>query len=99
MSNPSLYSPFDLGVQELDDIISDLLQMRLKREVPSIDELDFSFGDVPLEGFSTGWDENGVVLAPDGKDGRFRFTEVFLEIGVKCLVRAVVLEDIELMMH
>jgi len=89
-------SPFDLGVQELDNISANFLQVGLEWEVSAIDELDFGIGDVLLEGFSTRRDEDGVVLAPDGEHGGFRFTEVLLEIRVKGLVRGVIREDIEL---
>jgi hypothetical protein len=101
MISPTLTSvapdlKFDFRVQESDNIISDLFQVRFKREMSTVNELDFRIRDVFLESFGTSWDEDRVVLSPDGEYGWFMFAEVFLEIGVEGFVGLVIVEDIEL---
>jgi hypothetical protein len=70
--------------------------MRLKREMSTINELYLSIRHVPLKRLSARGDEDGIVLAPDGKDGRLVLLKVFLEIGIEGFVRLVVFEDVEL---
>ena len=71
--------------------------MCLKREVSAIDEINLSFGNVPLICLGTGWNEDRVVLSPDGKDGWLVRTEILLEFGVKLFVTSVIGKDVELM--
>ena len=50
--------------------LRDLLHMRLDCKVAGVEHLHFCVWIVPFESFGSWWDEEGIVLAPDGEQRR-----------------------------
>src|SRR5437016_14448385 len=61
-----------------------------------IEELNLRARYVFSKRFRTCGNEKGIVLAPDRKQGRLRFTEIFLKFRIKLYVRRVIQKQIEL---
>src|SRR5437016_10081367 len=61
-----------------------------------IEELNLRARYVFSKRFRTCGNEERIVLAPDGKQGRLRFTEIFLKFRIKLYVRRVIQKQIEL---
>src|SRR5580704_208825 len=61
-----------------------------------VKELNLCCGYVLPKRFGSHWNEERIVLAPDRKQGRFRFAKIFLEFRIELHVRRVVQKQIEL---
>ena len=77
------------GGSNFDDV-------RLRRKMSGIEELNLRARYVFAERLRSCGDEKGIVLAPDRKQGRLRFTEIFLKFRIKLYVRRVIQKQIEL---
>src|SRR5262245_14166262 len=70
--------------------------MRFQREVTGIEEAHISVGHVPFECLGTGWQEEGIVLAPSCQKRRLVLAKIGLEFGIQRDVALVVAEEVEL---
>src|SRR5580692_5703575 len=61
-----------------------------------VKELNLCSGDVFAKSFRSLGNEEGIVLAPDGKQRRFRSAKIFLEFRIELYVRRIVQKQIEL---
>ncbi len=82
--------------EELADRGGDLLDVGLQGEVTGVEKAKVGVGDVALEGFRSGWQEERVVPAPHREQRRPAGAEVLLECGVERHVARVVEEQVEL---
>src|SRR5215472_3680749 len=78
------------------DGAGDFLMMGFEREVTGVEETDLSVDVVALERFCAGRKKKRIVLAPDGKKGRPRGTEILLKLGIQGDVARVVEKEVEL---
>src|SRR4029450_10786451 len=70
--------------------------MRFQCEMAGVEEADDSVGNVALEGFGTGRQEERIVLAPDGKERWPLRPEVVVKSGIERYVTCIVEEQVEL---
>src|SRR5512141_2418111 len=63
----SRFLNFDISDEELADLVADLVMVRLECKVASVDEVDFSIGNVPAETLSTRRQEERIILFPNGE--------------------------------
>ena len=70
--------------------------MGFEREVSCVEEMDFDVGVVALERLGAGRQEKGIMLAPDGEEGRPVGGEVRVEFRIKRDIARIVQEEIEL---
>ena len=82
--------------EELGDRACDLLGVSLQGEVTGVDETNVGVGDVALEGFGPGRQEERIVPAPYREQRRPAGAEVLLERRVESHVARVVEEQVEL---
>src|SRR2546430_7302704 len=82
--------------EEVFYCISNFDDVRLRRKMSGIEELNLPARDVFSERLRSCGGEKGIVLAPDRKQGRLRFTEIFLKFRIKLYVRRVIQKQIEL---
>src|SRR6516164_368448 len=82
--------------QELADRRADFAGVGFEREVAGIEEVDFSVGQVTLEGFGARRNEERIVLTPDRQQRRSMLAEVGLERRVGRDIRGVVQQQVEL---
>src|ERR1700689_2686428 len=68
----------------------------LNREMSCIKEFDLRVRQVFSKGLWSGGNEERIVLAPDRKQRRFGFAEIFLKFGIELYVRCVIQKQIEL---
>src|SRR3974390_622850 len=61
-----------------------------------IKELHVGVRYVLREGFCPCWDEERVILSPDGKQRRLRFAEIVLKSWIKLQVRGIIQKQIQL---
>src|SRR3954471_47365 len=85
-----------LPAEEIADGAGNFMQMRLKREVARVVEMHLRAGHIAPEGFCTRRDEGLIVLAPNGKYGRLRGAEIFLDFGIERDIAGIVHQQIEL---
>jgi len=60
--------------------------MRLKREMAGVVKTHFRIWIVPLEGFGTGRQEEGIAVAPDGERWWLLAAKVFQELVISLFV-------------
>jgi len=82
--------------EEGSDGVGDFGDVSFKREVASIEEVDFGVGYITAVGLCARREKEGIVLAPNGEEGRTVGGEIFMELGVKGDVFCVVEKEIEL---
>src|SRR5215469_8532586 len=61
-----------------------------RRKMPGVEELNLRAGYVLSESFRSCGNEERIVLAPNSKQRRFRFAEIFLEFWIEVYVRRVI---------
>src|SRR5580693_7426642 len=70
--------------------------MRLGGKMSCVKELNPGVRQVLAKRLCSRGDEEGIVLAPDRKQGRPRFAEIFLELRIELHVRCIIEKQIEL---
>src|SRR5262249_8021547 len=73
--------------------------MRLDRKMSRFEELLFCVGDVFAIRLSARRNKEGVVLAPDGKQGRPHLAKILLKFRIELDVRRIVQKQIELNLY
>ena len=76
--------------QKRSDNVYDLVKVRFERVVAPINETDLCIRQVAKEGFCTLRQKEGIVLAPNRKEGRLVRAEIVLELRKACDVILVV---------
>src|SRR5690242_658008 len=70
--------------------------VRLRRKVSSVEELNRRVRKVLPERLCARRNEEGIVLAPDGQEGRLRSTKVLVKCRIQLHIGGVVEEQIQL---
>src|SRR6185503_14409277 len=83
-------------IEELLHRCRNFADMRLDRKMSGIEELDRCVRQVFAKRLGSRRNEEGIVLAPDRKQRRFRFAEIFLKFRIELHVRCVIEKQIEL---
>src|SRR5262249_54070076 len=86
----------DSSGEEVADNRGDLARMRFQGKLPGIEKVDGRVGNVAFERFRSGWQEEGIVLAPHCEEWRLVRAEVVLEGRIERDIALVVAEEVEL---
>ena len=70
--------------------------VRFECEVTGVVEMHLSVRVVALERFSARGQEERIVLAPYGKQGRLLCAEIFLELGIESNIAGIVQKEVKL---
>ncbi len=87
---------YSVRIKEFLHRRSNLHDVRLQSKMPGIEHLDLRSGNVPAECFRPCGNEERIVFAPNCKQGRLRFTEIFLKCRVERDVRGIIQKQIQL---
>src|SRR5580658_2621433 len=84
------------GLEELFHRCCNFDDVSLDCKMPGIEKLHLRVRQVFFKSLCSGRNEEGIVLSPDRKQRRFRFTEIILEFRIKLYVRGIIQKQIEL---
>src|ERR1700722_10774468 len=87
---------YSVSIEEFLHLRGNLHHMRLQSEMPGVQHLHLRAGNVSSECFCPCGNKKRVVLAPNCKQWRLRFTKILLKCWVEGDVRGVVQKQIQL---
>src|SRR5579864_550422 len=89
-------SPRHPSAEEIADGRGDFPRVRFQRKMAGVVEMHDGIGVVACERVGALWQEERIVLPPDGQRGRPSGAEILLKLGIERDVVRVVQEQVEL---
>src|SRR6266700_4132006 len=89
-------SALAMAGQKVSNQASDLVAVRLEREVTRVEQVDLGFRQVAAVRRRPVSQEDGVILAPDDQGWRLMVAKILLEARIQRHVAAVIVKEVEL---